>query len=195
VVTVCSGGKRERFKFIHRYGQEFGVTYLCDWLKVSPSGFYAWRNLPESQRAKTDRQLTKKIVKIYHENRGVYGSPRVYKTLKKQDISVGKKRVERLMQAEKLQGRVVKVTRRQPGLKRFTARGENLLLERPITTAINQVWVADLTYLKLRGRDIFLIVIMDRHSRRILGWSLSRTRTLICSSRDWIGQRVSEHSP
>jgi len=102
----------------------------------------------------------------------------VYKALKKQDISVGKKRVERLMQAEKLQGRVVKVTRRQPGLKRFTARGENLLLERPITTAINQVWVADLTYLKLRGRDIFLIVIMDRHSRRILGWSLSRTRTV-----------------
>ena len=154
------------------------MKYLCKWLKVSRSGYYAWCKRSEPNRAKTDRQLTKKIVQIYQTSRGIYGSPRVHESLKRQGISVGKKRVERLMQAEHLQGRVVKVTRRQPGLKGFLARGENLLLDTPPTTSINQVWVSDITYLKVREQYVLLIVIMDRHSRRILGWSLSRTRTV-----------------
>ena len=82
------------------------------------------------------------------------------------------------MRRENLQGRVVKVTRRQPGLKGFLARGENLLRHTAPTTAINQVWVSDITYLKIHERWVLLIVIMDRHSRRILGWSLSHTRTV-----------------
>ena len=154
------------------------MAYLCDWLNVSRGGYYAWRNRPESHRAKADRQLLQEITQIHRESRGTYGSPRVHETLKRQGIAVGKKRVERLMRTGNLQGRVVKVTRRQPGLKGFLARGENLTLEAPPTTAINQIWVSDITYLKVRERWVLLIVIMDRHSRRILGWSLSRTRTV-----------------
>ena len=82
------------------------------------------------------------------------------------------------MQAENLQGRLVKVTRRCPGLKGFISSGENLLLKRDNTNAINQVWVSDVTFIKVGGRQVYLIVIMDRHSRRVLGWSLSRTRTV-----------------
>lgn len=154
------------------------MAYLCDWLDVSRSGYYAWRKRPESSRAKDDRALTQKIRRIHADSRGIYGSPRVYRALKRQGTAVGKKRVERLMRAENLQGRVVRVTRRQPGLKGFLARGENRLLEAPVTTAINQVWVSDITYIKVREQWVLLIVIMDRHSRRILGWTLSRTRTV-----------------
>ena len=107
---------------------------------MSSSGFYAWRGRPDSPRIKSDHELTKKIVKIYQGSRGVYGSPRIHEALKKQGISVGKKRVERLMQAQDLQGRIVKVTRRCPGLKGFIRCGENLLLQRKKTNAINQVW-------------------------------------------------------
>ena len=154
------------------------MKYLCDWLGVSRSGYYAWGKRPESSRSSVDRQLANKIRQIHQEARGTYGSPRVYAALKRQGIAVGKKRVERLMRADNLQGRVVRVTRRQPGLKGFLARGENLTLAAPATTRINQIWVSDITYIKVHDRWVLLIVIMDRHSRRILGWRLSRTRTV-----------------
>ena len=154
------------------------MAYLCAWLQVSRSGYYAGRERPVSQRGQADRRLMQKITQIHQDSRGTYGSPRVHKTLKRQGIAVGKKRVARLMQVRNLQGRVVTVTRRQPGLKGFLARGENLLLDTPPTTGINQIWVSDITYLKVRERWVLLIVIMDRHSRRILGWSLSHTRTV-----------------
>ncbi len=154
------------------------MSYLCDWLHASRSGYYAWRQRPVSPRVKADRLLTQTITQIHQDSRGTYGSPRVHETLKRQGIAVGKKRVARLMQAQNLQGRVVTVTRRQPGLKGFLARGENLLLDTPKTSGINQIWVSDITYLKVHERWVLLIVIMDRHSRRILGWSLSHTRTV-----------------
>lgn len=79
----------------------------------------------------------------------------------------------------KLKGRVVRVTRRQPGLKRYRAQGENLLRLKttPVVNDIDQVWVADITYLKVKGNYRYLAVVMDIYSRRILGWTLSRNRT------------------
>ena len=130
-----------------------------------------------SLRSVEDETLSKNIIKIYKGSRGTYGSPRVFKALKKQGIAIGKKRVERLMQAQRLQGRVVKVTRRQPGLRRFKERGENLRLNIPEPTTINRVWVADITYIKVKDSYKFLSVIMDLYSRKILSWSLTDTRT------------------
>ena len=95
---------------------------MCDWLKVSRSGYYAWLSRGTSPRAIEDKELGTKIIQIHQQSRGTYGSPRVYEALKKQGVAVGRKRVERLMQAHGLQGRVVKVTRRQPGLKRSAGR-------------------------------------------------------------------------
>lgn len=76
-----------------------------------------------------------------------------------------------------LKGRVTRVTHRKPGLKRFKAKGENLILDMEKPTGIDQVWVADVTYLKVNGQWRYLATVMDMYSRRILGWSLSSTRT------------------
>lgn len=154
------------------------MKYLCAWLGVSRSGYYAWGKRPVSTRTKADRVLAKTIRHLHAESRGTYGSPRVHEALKRQGLAVGKKRVERLMRAEQLQGRVVRVTRRQPGLRRFLIRGENLTLAVAPTTGLNQIWVSDITYLRVQERWVLLIVIMDRHSRRVLGWTLSQTRTV-----------------
>jgi len=81
------------------------------------------------------------------------------------------------MRESGLQARVVRVTRRQPGLKRFKAKGDNLRLEMEAPTGINQVWVGDVTYLKLNGQWQYLATVMDLYSRRIIGWSFSSTRT------------------
>lgn len=124
-----------------------------------------------------DQDLLTLISQIFWDSEGRYGSPRVHESLKKQGVFVGRKRVERLMKQAGLRGRVVRVTRRQPGLKRFRSKGQNLLLDMAKPTAINQVWVADVTYLKVNGQWQYLSTIMDQYSRRILGWSLSATRT------------------
>ena len=100
----------------------------------------------------------------------------MYQTLKKQGYKVGRKRIERLMRDLGVAGRVVKVTRRAPGQRRFLASGENLRHAQEGPTKINQVWVADITYLKVKKRWLYLSVIMDLYSRRIIGWSLDKSR-------------------
>ncbi|MFV2005656.1 MAG: IS3 family transposase [Gammaproteobacteria bacterium] len=177
MATVSRGGTRDRFRFIQRYGQDLGVSYLCDWLNVSRSGYYAFIGRPESQHTLDDKKLTAKIIEIHRDSREVYGSPRIHKTLQREGVSVGKKRVERLMRSQGLQGRVARVTRRQPSLKGFRERGDNLRLNSPDANTINQVWVADITYLKVRDTYRFLTVVMDIYSRRILSWSLTSDRT------------------
>jgi len=177
VATVSRGGTSERFRFIQRHGIDLGVTYLCKWLKVSRSGYYAWVKRKPSNHSLRDKELSIAIKCIHTDSRGAYGSPRVFKALQKQGQVVGKKRVERLMQQQGLKGRVVLVTKRQPGLKRFMKGGDNLRLNQPEPTTINQVWVADITYIKVRETYKFLTVIMDLYSRRILNWSLTETRT------------------
>lgn len=152
---------------------------LCDWLGVSTSGFYAWSNREASKRYREDQELLQRISEIYWNSEGRYGSPRVYKALVQEGIQIARKRVERLMKEAGLQGRVVQVTRRQPGLKRFKSKGDNLRLAMDAPTAINQVWVADVTYLKLNGQWHYLATVMDLFSRRIIGWSLSINRTMV----------------
>jgi len=150
---------------------------LCGWLGVTRSGFYAWEKREASQHFHEDQRLLRRITQLYWQSGGRYGSPRIFKTLIKQGVKVGRKRVERLMKEAGLRGRVVRVTRRQPALKRFKAKGENLLRKMSKPTMTNQVWVGDVTYLKVNGRWQYLATVMDLYSRRILGWSLSSTRT------------------
>jgi len=178
VATVSGGTTSERFGFIQRY-REIGVVFLCDWLDVSPGGFYAWEKREECARVKEDKELLKLITEIFVKSEGRYGSPRVFEALKQRGIAVGKKRVERLMKEAGLKGRVARVTRRQPGLKRFKAKGENLILAMEKPTGVDQIWVADVTYLKVNGHWQYLATVMDMYSRRILGWSLSTTRTQV----------------
>lgn len=101
----------------------------------------------------------------------------MYQVLKKQGVAVGRSRVERLMRLAGFKARVTRVTRRVPGLKRFVAKGENRLLAHGNATCINQVWVADITYIRHQAAWQYLVTIMDQYSRRIIGWTLSKSRT------------------
>lgn len=172
MATVSCGTTSERFGFVQRY-RKLGISALCGWLNVSTSGFYAWEKREASKRYNEDQELLVLITKIFWRSEGRYGSPRVFKALKSQGVSVSRKRIERLMREAGLKGRVARVTRRQPGLKRFKRAGENLLLALDAPTAVNQIWVADVTYLKINGKWQYLATVMDQYSRRILGWSLS----------------------
>jgi putative transposase len=145
---------------------------------VSRSGYYDWLKRQPSRRARKDVELSQQIVDIHIRSRETYGSPRIHRSLKDQGIHVGGKRVARLMRDIGIKGRVVTVTRRAPKLRRFQQAGENLRLRRAAPARCDEQWVADITYIKVGSQYQYLVTIMDVYSRRILGWSLSRSRTV-----------------
>lgn len=122
-----------------------------------------------------DAALLERMRKHFDDSRGTYGSPRLHALLKREGIRVSSKRVARLMQDGDLKARAARIYRRMPGTKAFFAQCPNRLPA--TTTRTNQVWVGDITYLKVAGRWRYLAAVMDKHSRRIVGWSLGQHKT------------------
>ena len=148
---------------------------LCDCLGVSPSGFYDWLDRPPSARAKADAALLPEIRRVFRRSRQTYGYPRVHADLNQQGITCSRHRVARLMRQHGLVAKMTAQCRSRPGMKRLYDTGQNLLLDRPAPNACDEVWIADFTYIRTRHRWFYLAVVMDRHSRRILGWAMNRS--------------------
>ena len=120
----------------------------------------------------------KEIRKIYEENKGIYGSPRVHQVMVRRGYRCSVNKVGRLMKKMGLVGRARKAYRTLPKLHRFFNKTDNKRLDTPLPDSINQVWVGDLTYLKIGKKWQYLAVVMDLYSRKVLGWSLSDRRTV-----------------
>lgn len=148
------------------------VAPTCRVLGVSPSGYYAWRKRPLSPRARADVELTAQIQVIHRESRGTYGAPRIHAELAAQGIHVGRKRVARLMRHAGVHG----VSRRKPfrtTVRDETARPAPDLVERQFQTAgPDRLWVADITYVPTWAGFLYLAVVLDAWSRRIIGWAM-----------------------
>lgn len=155
------------------------MAFLCRRYKVSRSGFYAWLVRAGSRRRRNDEELGARIERIHRDSGGRYGSPRVHQVLKREGIRCSNKRVARLMRERGLRARVSRLYRRGPGMvRRFFAKTANLRMDEPLPTRLDQIWVGDLTYLRLGKRWRYLATVMDLFSRRIVGWTLSRNRTI-----------------
>jgi transposase InsO family protein len=149
------------------------VTTMARLLKVSTSGFYAWLGRGPSKRARSDADLLARIHAIHTRSRGTYGMPRIYAELVHQGVHVGRKRVARLMRIAGLCGvsrrRWITTTRRQPD-----ARPAPDLVQRHFSAdAPDRLWVADATYVPTGEGFLYLAVVLDVFSRRIVGWSMS----------------------
>ena len=151
----------------------FPVATLCRVIGVSCSGFYAWRKRSPSARAQRDAVLTELVQASHTRSDGTYGAPRIWEDLREAGEHVGRKRVARLLRAAKLVGvhrrRVVHTTRRgnadSPAVD---------LVKRDFTaTAPNQLWVADITYVPTWAGFLYLAIVLDAYSRRIVGWSMT----------------------
>lgn len=122
-------------------------------------------------------ELLSRIRDIFIASEGTYGAPRVHAALAGVGVRTSRKRVARLMKADKLKARAARIYRAQPGNWAFYRSIPNRVLK-ATTRRCDQIWVGDVTYLKVSGRWRFLAVVMDRHSRRVLGWSLGLQRDL-----------------
>ncbi len=151
---------------------EFRVREMCRVLEISPSGYYAWRDRPASRRAVENERLLSRMREIHTFSRETYGRPRLYAELRDDGWRVNHKRVRRLMSLDGLQG----ATRRKKW--RTTKRDRDArpapdLVERDFKAdAPDQLWVADITYVPTWSGFLYLSVVIDAWSRRIVGWSM-----------------------
>jgi len=145
---------------------------MCEAMKVSPSGYYAWRTRPMSRRRRYDRELMQAVRLLHAESGGTYGSPRLRVELNDAGFACGRAKVARLMASAGLKGcpkRRFKVT-----TKRGLAKASNLLDQNFSANKMNERWASDITYLWTNQGWLYLGVVMDLYSRRIIGWSMSR---------------------
>jgi putative transposase len=152
---------------------KYSVRRMCDLLGVSPSGYYAWKRREASCRAFADKELRGQIGAIYERSRGTYGSPRIQAELAANGTHVSRKRVARLMREA---GWVGASRRRRIAttVRDAKARPAPDLVNRDFTSqGRDRLWVADITYLPTAAGFLYLAVVMDAWSRRVVGWSMA----------------------
>ena len=170
------------------------ASVMCGALGVSESGYHAWRTRPLSKRSREDAELTERIRSIHEVSDGIYGAPTIHAELAEAGVRIGRKRVARLMRAARLVG----VTRRKFCVTTTSDGGpvsadlveRNFDADRP-----NKLWVADITYIPTWAGFLFLAVVMDAWSRRIVGWAMAthlRTELVLDALNMALGQRRPE---
>jgi putative transposase len=163
-----------RFEFIQAQKAHFPVEFMCEQLEVSRSGFYAWAERPESARQQQDKQLAQEVEKAHRDSRGTYGSPRVHAELQAQGRKVSRKRVARLMGEQQLEARRKRRTVRTTDSNHPHPVAPNVL-ERDFSPGQpNSTWATDITYVWTSEGWLYLAVVLDLFSRRVVGWSMSQ---------------------
>lgn len=155
---------------------EHSLAQLCAALDVKRSGYHAWEKAAPSQHERTDAELLPKIRTVHAQHRGRYGAPRIREELAQQGSRHGCKRIARLMKGAGIKGR---------GARRFvpcTTQSDhdqpiapNLLAQRPAPAGANQTWVTDLTYVWTQEGWLYVAVLLDLWSRRVVGWATGET--------------------
>lgn len=150
----------------------YSVSALCRVLGVSRRGYYSWLNRPLSKRALANEALLKKIRRIFYTNREVYGAPRIHRVLQDEGIVCGLNRVARLMQQARLVPKTIKKFRVTTDSRKSRRPATNLLARQFSASRPNHKWASDVTYIPTREGWLFLAVVLDLYSRKVVGWSM-----------------------
>jgi transposase InsO family protein len=145
---------------------------MCQVLEVSKSGYYRWVNRADDPEEQALRDLVKSI---YDEHQGRYGYRRVHEEIRRRGLRVNKKRIARIMRELGLRGRVAHKRKQTTNSKHDQPVNANIVNQQFEVEAVNLVWLSDITYLRYHEGWLYLAVVMDLYSRRILGWELSRS--------------------
>lgn len=162
-----------RYPFIQEHQNEFPVQRMCKVLSVSASGYYAWQTRPVSQRAQANEKLLPKIRAIHSRSRKTYGSPRVHAELIADGLRIGKNRVARLMRLANLRGQRKKKQPRTTNSQHSHPVAPNRLNRAFHASRPNEKWLADITYIPTAEGWLYLAVVLDLFSRKIVGWAFA----------------------
>jgi putative transposase len=155
---------------------------MCRLYGVTRAGYYAWHSRERSERERQNERLAERIRVVHRESRGIYGSPRVHRVLERQGCRVSENRVARLMRAHGIKARVATIRYTNPSMQRYYGAVRNEQLEMNLK-APDRVWVGDITYLKVGGIYRYLAVVMDKYSRRVLGWAYGKRKDVALTLR------------
>lgn len=161
-----------RYAFIQAEKAQYPVEVLCRVMAVARSGFYAWRQQSGSRRAQQNQALRVQIQSIHHESDGTYGSPRIHRDLWARGLRISRHRVARLMRLSGIRG---VCRRRVPGRSRPVSSevmAENLLQRQFAATQPNQKWAGDITVITTGEGWLYVAVLVDLYSRRVVGWAM-----------------------
>ena len=160
-----------RYEFIRAKKASFPVRWMCRLLDVSRSGFYTWLQGKDT-REQRDRQILEVIREVFDDNRATYGSPRVYRELRERGIRCSKPRVERLMREHDITPPRKKKYRVTTNSNHKNPIAPNVLERDFTSSAPNRRWVSDITYVWTSAGWLYLAVVLDLFSRRIVGWAM-----------------------
>lgn len=161
--------------FIDQHRDRFGVEPICRELPIAPSTYYAQKTRAPSARHLRDEELKPEIIRVYQENQSVYGPRKVWKELRRQGFSVARCTVERLMRVLGLRGEVRGKGWKTTHPDESAARPSDLVERDFSASGPNQLWVADLTYIRTWSGFVYAAFVVDAYSRMIVGWQVSRS--------------------
>lgn len=166
-----------KYQFMHQHKDCHSIMTLCRILKVSRRGYYDWLTRPQSKRDQENRELLVEIRQIFIANREVYGAPRIHDELVEMGYRCSLNRVARLMQSANIVPKTVRKFRITTDSRKSRYPAENLLKQNFNASGRDEKWVADVTYIPTREGWLFLAVVLDLYSRRVIGWSMAERLT------------------
>lgn len=162
-----------KFSFIANNRHDFEVGVMCQVLNVSRSGYYNWFNRPESKRQQEEVRLRYLIGSIHQISRGTYGSPRIHAQINNEGITCSPNRVARIMNKMGLRAKMKRRFKKTTDSKHNLPVASNLLKQDFKVDAENKVWASDITYVWTAEGWVFLAVVIDLFSRKVIGWSIA----------------------
>jgi putative transposase len=162
-----------RYAWIEQHRDDYAVSPMCRLLAVSRTGYLQWRRRPPSARAQANVRLDAQVAAMYAASKGSYGRPRIVRGLREQGLQVGPERVRRSLQRQALRPVYRRPYRVTTDSNHHQPIAPNVLDRRFADWTINRAWVSDITYIGTDEGWLYLAVVMDLASRRIVGWSMS----------------------
>jgi transposase InsO family protein len=167
-----------KYEFIETHRGELNVRMLCRLLSVSTGGYYDWCGRGESARTLRDRDLLTHIHRVHADRRQAYGAVKTWRELNDRGIACGKHRVARLRRSHGIEARRKRRFRVMVEHHHTAPAAPNLVQQTFRTSAADQVWVGDMTFIRTRTGYVHLAVLLDLYSRRVVGWSMGEKPNL-----------------
>ena len=173
-----------KYAMIKTNETHFPVGMMCRLLSVSRSGYYAWKHRPPSGREQSDRLLAAEIKRVFDDEKGRAGAPRIARRLEDEGKSAGRHRVARIMRGNGWRAKAARKYKATTNSKHSLPVAPNLLEQDFSADRPNQKWVSDITTIWTDEGWLYLAVVLELYSRRVIGWAISErmTATLVCDA-------------